>query len=159
MGARGPTPKPKAMRSIEGGAGKGGRDRSHRPAKTEPKFAPLTEHPPEWMHKEAKAEWRRLSAEFKRYPGLVQKPDREAMIALCSEWSEYLTAIKERTTTTGKAQEKARRHARDTLKNLHVMWARFGLTPGDRARFNMEKQGGDDDPILHLLTGSGEPSS
>lgn len=148
-------PKPNTLRAVEDGVGKGGRSKAHRPAKTEPKYSPLTEHPPEWLAKEAKAEWRRLISEFNRYPGLVQRPDREAMIALCSEWSEYLTAIKERTTATGRAKDSARRHARDTLKNLHVMWSRFGLTPGDRARFDLGKQEGADDPILSLLTGGG----
>ena len=157
MGARGPTPKPASIRAIEGGVGKGGEDRSHRPVKTEPKYSPLSDEPPVWMSREAKAEWRRLMREFSRYPGLVQRPDREAMIALCSEWSEYLTAIKERGTAKGRALDSARRHARDTLKNLHVMWARFGLTPGDRARFDLGKQEGADDPILSLLTGGGAP--
>jgi phage terminase small subunit len=97
--------------------------------------------------------------EFSRYPGLVQRPDREAMIALCSEWAEYVRAIKDRDTAKGRALDSARRQARDTLKNLQVMWARFGLTPGDRARFDLKDREGDDAPILALLTASSDESN
>jgi P27 family predicted phage terminase small subunit len=160
MGSRGPAPKPAEMRALEGGKGKGGRDLSHRPAKDSPKYAPLADEAPDWMPKEGRAEWRRLMKEFGRYPDLVQRPDREAMIALCMEWDLYLSSARERADkdTRPKARQEAHYRARDALAKLQVMWARFGMTPGDRARFNLDKQGGEDDPILKLLTGGGKPS-
>lgn len=152
-------PKPNSLRAVEDGVGKGGRSRGHRPLKSEPKYSPLSDEPPGWLPKEGRAEWRRLMREFSRYPGLVQRPDREAMIALCSEWAEYVRAIKDRDTAKGRALDSARRQARDTLKNLQVMWARFGLTPGDRARFDLKDREGDDAPILALLTASSDESN
>ncbi len=79
MGSRGPAPKPHEMRVIEGGAGKGGRDLSHRPPKNVPKFAPLADEAPDWMPREGRAEWRRLVKEFARLMGgplKVDAPDR-----------------------------------------------------------------------------------
>lgn len=177
MGARGPAPKPSELRAIEGGAGKGGRDLSHRPSKRTPKYAPLTEHPPDWLPREAKAEWRRLMAEFDRIPGLVQRPDRAAFIAWCQEWARYVEAsrdVNERgaviLTVPDELRDDGRpvyiregknpnvQIARDCLTHIIALSSRFGLTPGDRARLNIGK-GGDAveaSGIGALLTGGGE---
>jgi P27 family predicted phage terminase small subunit len=110
------------------------------------------------MPTEGKAEWRRLMKEFARYPDHVQRPDRQAMIALCLEWDTYLSAARARSDpkVTDRKRMEAHYRARDALAKLNVMWSRFGLTPGDRARFNMEKEAKEDDPILQLLTREGE---
>lgn len=171
MGRRGPAPKPREMRVIEGGVGKGGRDRSHRPAKESPKYAPLTEHPPEWLPREAKAEWRRLMGEFSRIPNLVQRPDRAALIAWCQEWARYVAAardVNERGTVILAEEGESKdgrvlyvkpiknphvQIARDSLTQLIALASRFGLTPGDRARLNIDQKAGnaDESPLERIL--------
>ena len=170
----GPVPKPRELRAIEGGVGKGGRDLSHRKPKSTPKYAPLTDHPPVWLPAEAKAEWRRLQREFDRVPGLIQRPDRAGLIAWCQEWARYVEASKDineqGTVLLIKSGESLDGRvlylkpvknpnciiARDSLAQLISLSSRFGLTPGDRARLNIGK--GQEDaksPISALLTGSG----
>jgi P27 family predicted phage terminase small subunit len=174
MGARGPAPKPSELRAIEGGAGKGGRDLSHRPRKNSPKYAPLTEHPPDFLGREGKAEWRRLMAELKRIPGLTQRPDRAMLSAWCEEWERYRWACEDvkknghvlliedgetrdgRTLYIRPVKNPAVQISRDSLEKLISLSTRFGLTPGDRARLNIEKEKGEEDPILALLTGRGQ---
>lgn len=160
MGARGPAPKPAELRAIEGGAGKGGRDLSHRPPKRTPKYAPLTNHAPDWIPPEGRAEWRRLMAEFERIPGLVQRPDRALLTAWCLEWAHYVEAskdISEKGTVIRGRKNPSVQIARDSLEKLISISSRFGLTPGDRARLNIGKgEGGDESPISALLTGGGE---
>ncbi len=157
------------MRIVEGGIGKGGRDRAHRPSKTVPVFPPLSEHPPDWLPREAKAEWRRLLASWKYIPEFVERPDRAAMIAMCLEWDKYVTAARDIIARghlvpgyPSKGPLTIRNPscivANDALNKLHVMWQRFGMTPGDRARFNLDKGMGEDDPLLKLLTGGGTES-
>jgi P27 family predicted phage terminase small subunit len=156
----GPAPKPSELKVLEGNLG-------NRRIPKPPKYAPLTEHPPEFLPKEGKAEWRRLIAEFKRVD-LVQRPDRSALIALCSTWAMYMEAIKdvqerglivEGRSRGAKVMNRnpSAQVARDALAQLLPLWARFGMTPGDRSRFDLGK--GDDketDPMLELLTGGGK---
>ncbi len=174
---RGRNPKPAELRAIEGGAGKGGRDLSHRPKKSAPKYAPLTDHPPEWLPREAKAEWRRLIAEFDRIPGLVQRPDRATFIAWCQEWDRYVQAsrdVNERGAVllveAGESLDGRKFYvqpkknpnvqiARDCLEKLIALSSRYGLTPGDRVRLNIGKgQGHEEGGISGLLTGGGQKS-
>jgi P27 family predicted phage terminase small subunit len=177
MGQRGPAPKPHEMRIIEGGVGKGGRDRSHRPAKQPPKYAPLTDHPPDWLPREAKAEWRRLMAEFSRIPDLVQRPDRATLTAWCQEWARYVKAskdvnergtallVEEGQSTDGQtiyvkpAKNPNVQVARDSLSQMIALSSRYGLTPGDRARLNLNEKGAaaDESPLAKLLTGGSGP--
>lgn len=169
MGARGPAPKPRELRVVEGGIGKGGRDRGHQKARTVPKYAPLTEHPPDWLPREAKAEWRRLTAEFRRIPDLVQRPDRATFIAWCQEWSKYVDAsrdinehgavllVEAGESVDGRILYKTSKNpncivARDSLAQIIALASRFGLTPGDRARLNIGKEGAvEHDPLDDLL--------
>jgi P27 family predicted phage terminase small subunit len=158
------------LRIVEGGIGKGGRNRGHQKAREVPKYAPLTEHPPDWLAREGKAEWRRLIAEFTRIPNLVQRPDRATLIGWCQEWAKYVEASKDinaRGTVllveSGEALDgrilylKPTKNpncivARDSLAQLIALSSRYGLTPGDRARLNIGKGEPDaHDPLDDIL--------
>ena len=156
---RGPAPKPVELKVIEGNPGKRQLPRS-------PKYAPLTEHPPDWLSTEARAEWRRLMREFDRV-ALAKRPDRASMIALCSWWDIYVRASKDITasgltlvethTIRGKSQTRTYpnpniKTARDAMSQLLPLWQRFGMTPADRARLDMPEVPIEKDPFLELLT-------
>lgn len=143
-----PIPKPVALKVLEGNPGK-------RRLPRQPKYAPLTEYPPDWLDREAKAEWRRLAQEFERVD-LTKRPDRGAMVALCTEWSKYVQATKlmnDSKATQRIGGKPTHQVARESLASLLQLWARFGMTPADRARLDMPEKGTDeDDPFIKLLT-------
>ena len=175
MGTRGPAPKPQTIRVLEGGIGKGGRDSGHKRKRVVPQFAPLTDHPPDWLPREAKAEWRRLMAEFGRIPNHVQRPDRATLIGWCQEWARYVAAsrdVNERGAVILVVEMEAKdgrivyvrenrnpnvQIARDCLQQLIAISARYGLTPGDRARFDIKGEDPDEGGIKGLLTSTSEP--
>lgn len=118
-----------------------------------PKFAPLAAEAPDWLEREAKAEWRRLHREFSRVD-LTKRPDRAAMIALCSEWAKYVNATKIMNDTEAEQRiggKPAHQVARESLASLLQLWGRFGMTPSDRARLDMPEVEADD-PFLQLLS-------
>jgi P27 family predicted phage terminase small subunit len=141
-----PIPKPVALKILEGNPGK-------RRLPKQPKYAPLAEEAPDWLAREAKAEWRRLAKEFARVD-LAKRPDRGAMIALCSEWAKYVQATRAMSEKTGSQRiggKPAHQVARESLASLLQLWARFGMTPADRARLDMPEVEGEEAPGLHLL--------
>ena len=142
-----PIPKPVELKILEGNPGQ-------RRLPKPPKFAPLAMEAPDWLSREARAEWRRLAKEFQRVD-LVKRPDRAAMIALCTEWAKYVEATKVMNDPSrpqrigGKPTHQV---ARESLDALIRLWARFGMTPADRARFDMPEVTDEKDPFLELLT-------
>lgn len=141
-----PHPKPVALKVLEGNPGK-------RRLPNVPTFAPLTEEPPDWLEREAKAEYRRLYSEFKRVPGLLQRVHRTLFIAWCEEHANYVNACKERGKATDPKQRKvAHQQARESLDALLRISQRFGLTPSDQTRLDMKPKEQDEDPFLELLT-------
>lgn len=140
--------KPVELKTIEGNPGK-------RRLPKPPKFAPLSDEPPDWLDKEARAEWRRLAKEFKRVD-LAKRPDRAAMIALCAEWSKYVHSTKTMLDSSKPQRiggKPVHQVARESLASLIQLWSRFGMTPADRARLDMpEAKADDQDPFLELLS-------
>ena len=143
-----PIPKPVELKVLEGNPGK-------RRLPKPPKYAPLGAEAPDWMEREAKAEWRRLHKEFARVD-LAKRPDRAAMIALCCEWAKYVTASRLMADPATRNQriggKPIHQVARESLAGLLQLWARFGMTPADRARFDMKPVEDEADPFLELLT-------
>ena len=154
--------KPTALKLVEGNRSKIPKAERERKAASEPNYAPLTEEPPAWLPREAKAEWRRLARELIRIPGLLQRPDRMAMIALCTEWDKYVTATKDVQTRgvqvlgmsrgeEGMVKNPSTQVAREALQSLLALWSRFGLTPADRARIQAPTVGGQHGAFEDLL--------
>lgn len=88
------------------------------------------------------------------------------MIALCWNWAIYVDACKdvdlnglvidETTTYRGKTTSRKVKNpsvliARDSLAQLIQLWARFGMTPADRARLDTGEVNVEADPRLALL--------
>ncbi len=77
MGQRGPKPKPAELKAIEG-------NRSRRPLNLDAQVRPDVEVPdiPKHLGKEARKEWKRISAELVRY-NIISRLDRTMLGMLC----------------------------------------------------------------------------
>ena len=148
--------KPTELRLIEG-------NRSKRPIPRTPKHAPLTEHPPDELTPAGKRLWRRLLVEFGK-TRLLQRTDREALLVYCDLWAVYEDAMSkvrkfgplmasrshndERAAVT---KSPAWRVAIDAKREMDTLWARFGLTPVDRARLEVPNEVAAN-PLIDILS-------
>lgn len=136
MGARGPAPKPTALRVIEGNP-------SRRPLnKLEPRPRPARPPCPRWLLVDARKEWHRLVPELERL-GLLTIVDGAALAAYCQEWGRYVDAQHQlarygalmKPTASGYIQENPYATvARKALQAVKAFAAEFGLTPASRTR-------------------------
>lgn len=87
MGQRGPPAKPRVFRPMNGDRDLAG----HR--QLPPDLACERGIPgmPDWLSREAKAEWRRIAPELDRV-GVLCKVDRAALAAYCQAWAELADA-------------------------------------------------------------------
>jgi P27 family predicted phage terminase small subunit len=85
MSTPGRTPKPTALKVLEGNPGK----RALQPDE----FRPATQIPecPAHLIGEAKTEWDRITSELARY-GMISEVDRGAMAMVCTLWARYVEA-------------------------------------------------------------------
>ena len=146
-------PKPTALKLLEGNPGK-------RPLnQREPK--PLSEAPtpPNWMDREAKAEWRRMIPQLKAC-GLLARIDRGSLTWLCVTWSQavalYLN-LEEfgRTFTTASGYIMPRPEVRqyiETLVQYRQYCHDFGLSPSARSRIEVSPPA-ERDALEDLLRG------
>jgi P27 family predicted phage terminase small subunit len=140
MGARGPAPKPTALRIIEGNPGKRPLNRN------EPKPTPKIPSRPEWLNAEAKREWSRIVPELDRI-GLLTIVDRAAITAYCSAWSKVVQAERH-------MQEEHTLLSpwwtiwKDAVRQVRAFCAEFGLTPSSRGRMTVPGHVEDDDSGL-----------
>ena len=136
MGKRGPAPKPKALKLVQG---------THRPDREAPNAPDPEVSPPScptWLHREAKREWRRIVPELVRL-GLLAEVDRAALAAYCQSyatWWRMERDIEENGDVqinarsgleSARPQVAMRDKALDTMRRL---LAEFGLTPSSRTR-------------------------
>lgn len=146
MGIPGRKPDPPELHVLRGGRGKRG--------KTAPRYSPLTGHPPDELSARGKRLWRRLTKELGP-AGILQATDREALIALCDMWDIYhenMVVVRENRGLAESGHHNAQRSqtvvspawrvAKDALREMEQLWARFGLTPSDRARMESPSRGG-----------------
>jgi P27 family predicted phage terminase small subunit len=153
----GPAPKPVELKVLEGNPGK-------RRLPNSPKFAPLTEHAPDELPPLGQALWRRLTKEL-GHTNVVQRTDRELLLAACDCWALYQTNMalvrKYGALQTARNNNSERgalivnpawRVARDALREFNAIAAKFGLSPADRSRLTMSEVPDDEDPRLRLLT-------
>ena len=152
MGLRGPTPKPTAIRILEGNPGR-------RPLnKQEPKPEQGAPTCPQWLDKEAKTEWRRVVPQLDRM-GLLTKIDRDALALYCDAWSQFLAArriLKDRGFTyildSGYVQQRPEVSMYHKLQAMLRGWTHeFGLTPSARGRMTVGDKAEDADPFEAFL--------
>lgn len=148
MGARGPAPKPTALKVLDGNAG-------HRPInRSEPRPRPVAPKCPAWLDKEARAEWRRIAPALERL-GLLTEIDGAALAGYCQSYARWrqcqevlakdgLTFKTESGYTAARPEVAIGNRA---LIEVRAFCVQFGLTPGARARMQLMDNGpgGDDE--------------
>jgi P27 family predicted phage terminase small subunit len=147
---RGRKPKPTAQRRLEGNPGR-------RPFNDDEPLPPPVDEtfdaPPEELdgHVKAIAEWRRL-VPLLRATRTITHADRAVLLALCLEWSRYLSATAE-VRTKGMVIASPSGYpmvnpfvpiATKALAACTRLWPELGLTPSSRSRLKMV--GGDAPP-------------
>ena len=114
---------------------------------------------PDWLNDDAKEEWMRLAPTLTRL-GLLTAQDTDSFAAYCQAYSRWMEAekfINENgsivKTPSGYWQQVPQ--VSISLQNLRIMMnlsARFGLTPSDRARLDLEVLPNAADPLDALLS-------
>ena len=129
MGRRGPAPKPKALKLLQG------THRADREATNAPEPEPgIPEIPDGWgdvrWGGEAVAEFYRITPALKGL-GLLTKVDRAAILAYCDAWGRWCHWRGKASEAQDDSTEKRMNRAFDDLRQ---MLQRFGLSPADRTR-------------------------
>lgn len=136
-----------------------GKDSAGRTVPAPPAFKRLSPHPPSWLTREAKAEWKRIAPSLERLD-LVKAEDRATLAAYCEVWSRLVAANREirkhglvvRNTSVRKdgtetvwfTKNPAVSIAEQAETRLRQYANDFGLTPaGER---NVSKRDDDRDP-------------
>ena len=135
----GRTPEPTAIKIAKGNPGK-------RPInKAEPKPTISIPCCPEFLSKEAKIEWERVTPELKRL-GLISNIDTASLACYCEAYSDLQAAIKtlnsEGTILVAasgyKQQHPAVSFKKQAMEQIKKFSAEFGLTPSSRSRISVD---------------------
>lgn len=130
-------PKPSALHDLEG--------TRNRRRNTEPRPSGIPTCP-QHLNKEAKREWKRISAELAAL-GLLTSVDRAALAAYCSSWSRWIDA-EENVQKFGAVIKSPKSGypvqnpyvgiANTSLDQMRKFLIEFGMTPASRARLSVE---------------------
>ena len=155
MAIRGRTPKPTALKILEGNPGKRPlNDKEPKPENKAPKC-------PSWLEPEAKKEWERM-AESMEAMGILTEIDKAAFAGYCQAYARWKEAeeflSKHGTifkTPSGYIQQVPQVSIAQTyLKAMKDFASQFGLTPASRTRIQVATDNSEsDDPMLELLRG------
>ncbi len=164
----GPAKKPPALRALEGNRGKRPiRDDYPKPDATPPVM-------PAWLDVEAKSEWRRVCPELHKL-GLLTKVDRASLAGYCAAYSRWVRAESVITTDgftydysiVGKDGKVIQlktdvrpevKIAQDSLKQVRMFCAEFGLTPSSRGKMQVPGLPPARDEMERLLDGEVGPT-
>lgn len=140
-------PKPIPLKLLEGRSENttlGGR-----PMPVAPKFVRVAASPPDFLPREAKAEWRRVAPGLQRLD-LTKEEDRAAFSAYCLCWARLVEAqkiINEEgvlsTNSQGRVRHPAVAIVEAASKELRSWAQEFGLTPAAENR--VARKANDDD--------------
>ncbi len=153
MGARGPAPKPTALKRLEGNPGK-------RALNTiEPHFTAKAPPCPRHLSNEARREWRRVTKELLD-KNLLQVVDRAALAAYCQSWAHWVQAEEEMAKPDFSMMEVTDKGyqyvspwlnvANQALKQMKAFLTEFGLTPASRTRIQIAEPTEHDDYAEYL---------
>lgn len=146
MGARGPAPKPTALKVLDGNPGR-------RPLNlNEPKPRPIAPDCPSWLDAGAKREWRRIAPALERL-GLLTEIDGAALAAYCqsySRWRQSQEVLRKKGLTFETASGYLMPRPEVGIGNralieLRAFCTQFGMTPAARARMQLYETGSDYD--------------
>lgn len=151
MGARGPAPRPAALKLLNGTGP--GRDSGGRVVEPPPNFHREAPQPPSWLSREARAEWRRVVPGLERLD-IVKSEDRAALTVYCETWARYVEAVRmyraEGMVVTN--PDSGRRHAHPAVSIANAAAAQFlryaqefGLTASAEHRLNNANLIGDEE--------------
>lgn len=149
-------PRPTALYVLEGGDQ--GRKINEEDAELVKSGALGTAQMPDWLSDEAKAEWQRLAPKLEML-GILTAHDTMSFAAYCqayAKWKEAEIFMNENGTIvrTGNGYWQQVPQVSISMQNLKIMMAlsaRFGLTPADRARLDLEVLPNQNDPLDKLL--------
>jgi P27 family predicted phage terminase small subunit len=148
--------KPAAIKKLEGNPGK-------RPIQEEPEPRAGAPKPPADLSGEAFAEWCRIVPDLDAI-GLLAKVDRGYLVAYCEAWASFneaRTEIAERGILIpgrdgGLVKNPAAQIMKDSMDAMLKFGAKFGLSPGDRARMGTapkaEEPEGHEATVLSILS-------
>lgn len=158
LAQRGRTPKPTAIKQLEGNPGK------RRLNANEPKPKAKAPSCPKWLEDDAKKEWRRLAKQMEQL-GILTEVDMAAFAGYCQAYARWKAAeefiskhgaiVK---TPSGYWQQVPQVSiAQQYLKQMSKFCEQFGLTPASRSRI-VSDSGTDnsDDTMEQLLSLDGE---
>lgn len=156
MGSRGPTPKPTAIKALQGNPGR--RDLNTQ----EPQPTETTPQCPSWMDAIGKKEWRRIVPELERMR-LLTCIDGAALEGYCQAYARWVEAEKSLkkhgmtfTTPNGYVQQRPEvAIAQKYLTICKAFLAEFGLSPAARSRLQVKKPPDKKNKLLAFLGNSG----
>lgn len=177
MGARGPAPKPTAIKKLGGNAGKRTISKNEpRPRSKKPKmpghFTPdihEDDAAKEWavLQREffeiARAEWRRVIRELSAVPGLVTSVDADALAMYCETYARWVQAsaklaqggmVEKLKTKTGSEYYAISPYmtiVSQCMATMKQFLSEFGMTPASRTRIQLPTEPEEDqfDQFLH----------
>lgn len=137
MGRRGPPPKPRAMKLLQGTFRK---DRAPKDIPKPPK-APKGAKPPAWLGAVAQKEWRRIGP-WLEGQGLLTTVDEPAFATYCDLYAT-IQEFRKLCRKVGPAvsiQQGYRNVLAKATTQMKQYLALFGLSPADRERIGVEPQ-------------------
>src|SRR5262245_41098800 len=138
---------PTALHELRGFPGK------RKPPEGEPTPALATAEPPKWLDDTAIEVWNDVAPELVRL-GLLTQVDRHALAGACRWWAVYRkldASLRDETVEVSQSQGRKFRIAQQAFASAMTVFARFGVTPSERARLTMPTVPADDDEAEQLL--------
>lgn len=166
MGARGPAPKPTALKQLAGNPGKRAPNKNEpRPVAKKPKmpahFTPQIaeqDAAKEWAVQQreffelARAEWRRVARELGNVPGLLTSVDADALAMYCETYARWVQAsqklaaggmVEKLKTKTGSEYYAISPYmtiVSQCVGTMKQFLSEFGMTPASRSRIQLPEE-------------------
>ncbi len=129
----------------------------------EPKPPPIAPKCPQWLHADAKKEWKRIAPQLEKL-GLLTQIDMAALAGYCESWAQYKKSVefihKHGDVYPIKDDEGRVKYlqqvpqvsiANKALQQVKAFCAEFGLTPSARARIQVPGLEDKEDEMEQLL--------
>jgi P27 family predicted phage terminase small subunit len=149
----GSKPKPTELKRLEGNPGK------RRLNKNEPQPDPTVPKCPWWFNYEARKEWERITPELHRL-GLLTLIDHAALEGYCIAYAMLVQAAKDilgdgiiynyhdtKSLKMKRVKKPEVAVVRDSLNQIRLFCAEFGLTPSSRGRMTLPSEGKDESEL------------
>ncbi len=151
--------KPAARKRAEGNPGKRAIPENRpRPDAGEMPTAPT------WLDKEARAEWKRVTAVISKFPGWLGRIDRALLADTCATWADIVALRKILkgdgyiiTTAQGNKIQHPAAGALHTKEKIHIrQLSEMGLTPTSREKVGLSEKKDDLDEFTTYVSQKGK---